>query len=327
MKLLKRVCFIVALLIASSSIVFFALPIKRKSAQKKDEPKVITVWQIDMFEGGKGARKDSVSRLAKAYEKTQKSLYTSVIEQTVEGAEQKLASGIKPDLISFSAGLDGVESLAKKLPMSDGFAGSVNGDTFAVAWAYGGYFLISKTESYNELFISSGLGYNSPCAAAYLSGIDIENATILPPEEAFSSFEKSENGALIGTQRDLVRAERKNSKPVIKPLGEYTDLVQYMAITADEENFEASLSFLKYFLSESENETEKLNLLSPYKKQKTSDNQVIARLLELKPTKTLYAFTPEEVIASLDETFKNSKNKTENQLKIAKCTFKSLKIN
>ena len=72
-----------------------------------------------MFEGGKGSRKDSVSRVAKAYEKTQKSLYMSVIEQTVEGAEQKLSQGIKPDLISFSPGLDGVEGIAKRLPLSE----------------------------------------------------------------------------------------------------------------------------------------------------------------------------------------------------------------
>lgn len=326
MKLLKRTLFIVFALFEAFSVCFFFFP-ENVESNKVNAPIVLTVWQIDMFEGGKGSRKDCVLRVAKAYEKTQKSLYMSVIEQTVEGAEQKLSQGIKPDLISFSPGLDGVEGVAKILPLSDGFAGKVNGETFAVAWAYGGYFLISKTEKYTELFVSSGLGYNSPCSAAYLSGINIENATILPPEEAFASFLKSKDGALIGTQRDLVRAERKNLKVIVRSLENYTDLVQYMAITAEEKNFDRALLFLKYFLSESVNETEKLFLVSPRKKEKTSDNEVIERLLSINPTKTLYAFTSKEVINELDETFKNAKNKTESELKIAKSAFKSLKIN
>lgn len=151
MKLLKRTLFIVFALFEAFSVCFFFFPENVKS-NKVNAPIVLTVWQIDMFEGGKGSRKDCVLRVAKAYEKTQKSLYMSVIEQTVEGAEQKLSQGIKPDLISFSPGLDGVEGVAKRLPLSDGFAGKVNGETFAVAWAYGGYFLISKTEKYTELF-------------------------------------------------------------------------------------------------------------------------------------------------------------------------------
>ena len=320
---LKKSVFVTCCILVLSTVIFLFVPIKNK-AEEKPKTTVITVWHVDMFEGGEGSRKGVLSSIAKKYEKGKKSVYISVIEQSRDGMEQKLAAGICPDLISFSAGIDGVENYAQKIPVKDNFAGYSSDGFYAAAWVYGGYFLLTHGDDYEKLYLSDS-GANAPYIAAYFGKIDVKNARSFSPEKAFSLFLSDKTSGLIGTQRDLCRIKKSGVGVKVKPVCGFTDLVQYISVTS-KQNYEHSLDFLK-FVIESDEDISRLKLMPASKNYKIKDDFVMENLSKIKADYGVWAFESREVIEKADEYAKCLSLGQVDEIKNLKNSLKSLKIN
>ena len=67
--------------------------------------RVVLIWNVDTFEGGKGSRASFLNRVARLAEQTSDGVYYRVISYTAEGAQSAMAEGNYPDLLSFGIGL------------------------------------------------------------------------------------------------------------------------------------------------------------------------------------------------------------------------------
>jgi len=77
---------------------------------------IITIWQIDGFEGGAGSRKQFLLKVAREFEKENDGVLVMVMDQTLKGATENIKSGKIPDIISYSNGLEVTEVLTKINP-------------------------------------------------------------------------------------------------------------------------------------------------------------------------------------------------------------------
>ena len=142
---------------------------------------VLTVWNIDTFEGGKGSRTAFLSSAGKRFGK---GVIVLVRSQTLFGAKESLAGGDIPDMISFGGGCEFLVGLCVPLTKS--------GDNRLI----------------DKVIVSSG-EHNFPLAAKCLSEVK-GNAELVRSEDGCGAFlAAGENAALIGTQRDVIRLERK----------------------------------------------------------------------------------------------------------------------
>lgn len=215
----------------------------------KDEPfssgqykTVITVWNIDTFEGGTGSRADFLSSALKSLNAD--GIIALVKTQTAESMENALKNGEIPDMISFGVGCGEIVNYAREIPFKSFSGGELNGRYLAVPWCFGGYYLIAKSGDnrlIDELFDSNAAktaeklivsdGENIlPVLSLKFLGITA-NAAFFPPKDAYSRFLSEKNAVLLGTQRDIKRIEKKKDEYVVRPVQGYSDLVQYIAVT------------------------------------------------------------------------------------------------
>ncbi|MBS1412086.1 MAG: hypothetical protein HPZ00_02080 [Christensenellaceae bacterium] len=125
---------------------------------------VITVWQVDTFEGGTGSRTAWLNRLLASLEKQYNGVYFVVRSMTPERAKTLLASGnesIMPDMLSFGRGLiENPEELL--MPISEEYTTGLMPELidacggYALPWAFGGYAVFADS----ELAAKHGLGEN-----------------------------------------------------------------------------------------------------------------------------------------------------------------------
>jgi len=237
----------------------------------------LELWEIDTFEGGSASRARFLEKQAFAYQTNTKNVY--VIVRTVELAQAHalLEQGSKPDLVSFGIGAgEMLESLCKPVTTqnyvrSDLLAGGrKDGEQLAVPWCMGGYLLCStqKIDAVNydyfakikdkseKKVVGAGQAYNLP-KYAINSDLRVFVDTNYTQYSAYEAFLKgNEIEILLGTQRDLFRLNNKSKLGVIDSinyhfLSEYTDLIQYIAITAEDEKMQKVASeFIDFILSE-----------------------------------------------------------------------------
>ena len=217
------------------------------------EPKrVVTVWNVDTFEGGKGSRTNFLRQVARRVEKEREGVYFLVVSYTREGAEAAIAEGNLPDLLSFGVGIWASAERSEVLPYS--FAGGeIAGKCRAVPWCMGGYFLFSLSEDFEEegvCAISEG-GCNLGVLAAVYAGVKGEPCG---SQAAYTGFLSGKYRYLLGTQRDVCRFATRGATVYSRPLTGYNDLFQYISLTKTSHRADA-LAFLEELLSA---ETEEL---------------------------------------------------------------------
>lgn len=219
------------LLIAAVFLTVIFFP-KGEDEKNDAPPRVIRVWHIDTFEGGKGSRAAFLKDAARILEKKDKSVYYMVTGYTLEGARAAAAEGKRPDLLSFGVGLS--DFLEQSLPLSYRFAGGeAGGKCLAYPWCAGRYSLFSLKNDFEEAgktALSVG-GNNLSELAAYLNGIEGE------PVESTAAYVEFLNGKyryLLGTQRDECRFQTRGVSVYRKDLPAYCDLYQYIACLSAE---------------------------------------------------------------------------------------------
>lgn len=218
--------------------------------------KVLTLWHIDTFEGGAGARSDFLN--SRAIEFGEKGVLIMVISHTPESAETALSTGATPAMISFGTGLDFVAPRVKSLVKKSFFTSEIKGKTYAYPWCKGGYFLLRKNgdnRPINKLIVSDGKR-NLALGAAYFLNENYDEIILKEPPEACADLISAGDGtALIGTQRDIKRLIMRGLNYTATPLEEYNDLYQYIAVTADEEAACAvARKFIDYLLTKKSQE-------------------------------------------------------------------------
>lgn len=217
-------------LIASiaTAVVFF--PRQEKIAE--EEKRVVRVWNVDTFEGGKGSRTAFLKRAATVLEKKDASVYYLVSSYTPEGAAAAYEEGIIPDALSFGVGLSLYTEVC--LPLPRAFAGGeAGGVTLAYPWCRGGYFLFSLSDDFTQkgtTVISEG-GANLARVSACLEGISGEAHDSL---SAYVEFLSGKYRYLLGTQRDVCRLTSRGVSFYSRALTEFNDLYQYFAVLSAE---------------------------------------------------------------------------------------------
>lgn len=234
---------------------------------------IITMWQIDSFEGGIGSRKQFLLKAARSFEKSNSGVLIMVIDQTVEGAKENIKEGVYPDLISFGAGAD-ISGFSELFVEQKVLGGMVGDKCFATAWCRGGYALISNPlicadiENLTEiesLLVSQGQ-YTQPLAALAFEGIVAKNVEVLAPMDAYVKFVSGKTPYFLGTQRDVNRLLNRGFEFRLKPINEYNDLYQYVCITGKEQvKRYYSEKFIEHLLSEKvQKSLSEIGMYSPY---------------------------------------------------------------
>ena len=208
---------------------------------------IVTVWNVDTFEGGKGSRTAFLNTVAK---KLEGDVYFMVLSKTAEGVEYALENGEAPDMLSFGVGVE--------LPQG----------TDAQAWCMGKYVLFSKpgegsVPTAQNTVISRG-GANEPSVAAALYGFSggVRQESSL---QAYMNFLNGKYAYLLGTQRDAQRFLSRGVSVDATPLNDFSDLCQYVAVMKDE-NRSVCERFIAYLCGdETQGRLTEIGMLSPYR--------------------------------------------------------------
>lgn len=247
-KIKKRLIFRIIDFALCFAIIIIAPVLIASSGNKSDNEEntmtMITIWQIDSFEGGKGSRANYLKSVwNECFEGSR--IYVNVVSITAFAARENIIKGNVPDLISYGAGIYGIE-------------GIICGQEPYYTWAHGGYCFLTTDESADfrdiqsvNTIINKGTD-NLSGAAALICGID--KAKIGTPTGAYVSLIQGEYKYLLGTQRDIYRLKTRGVNFKIKPVTEFNDLYQNISVTtADTQKATLANKFIDYLLNQGEN--------------------------------------------------------------------------
>lgn len=208
-------------------------------APNADDTRLITLWSIDSFEGGKGSRAQYLQNAANALFKG-RNCYVVVTSLSAEAARQNISEGNIPDMLSYGAGFYGIDK-------------HVNARDFAYkTWCRGGYCLLALDGSADfsdvnkdNTVINAGRE-NLTAACALLIGV--HGAEVLNSTSAYVSLINSKFKYLLGTQRDIFRLKTRDVAFKMQPIREFNDLYQNISILTDGENYALCLEYVNYLL-------------------------------------------------------------------------------
>ena len=240
----KRALPFLLILAVLLGVLFFPKPAQSEGEETK---RVVRIWNVDTFEGGKGSRTNFLKRAASVVERKDEGVYYLISSYTLEGAQAAFEKGEAPDALSFGLGLS--EYMEQSLTLPYMFAGGkTDWGCLAYPWCRGQYMLFSLIDDFEaegSSVISNG-GNNLPLVSAALEGIEGEEHDSL---SAYVEFLQGKYRYLLGTQRDYCRLVSRNASFYVKPLEEYCDLYQYFSILSVEKERDC-LEFLNVLLSQ-----------------------------------------------------------------------------
>ncbi len=266
---------------------------------------ILTVWQIDAFEGGIGSRKQFLMKMARSYERKNDGVLVMVSDHTFSSAKESMDNGEYPDLISFGVGIEikGVNKLQNALSISGGMIGK---DVYATAWCRGGYVLITKlgntfSEKLDSVTVSQ-TGYTAPLTALATEGFTVEELIVKSPLDAYVDFVNGKTQYLLGTQRDVIRLERRGIEVETRQLCEYNDLYQYIAVLASEQTkIYYSEKFIQHLLTQ-ENQKKLLEIgMSSCFYKVEHENKHLIEMQNTLYKNTLSAFIGRENLIKINE--------------------------
>ena len=243
----------------------------------KDLPKNTTfveLWQVDTFEGGSASRSRYLEKTAFKFQELNSNVYIFVRTLNIEQLKYMLSVGKKPDMISFGVGAGELlygycRELDIKTPVRAELmaSGMVAGKQLAIPWCMGGYILASTldvdmvnlpNEPMGGYRAVLGYGQDANVTSNVLSELNCVSISEdkMDAYEAYKNFVVGKNyNVLLGTQRDYHRLQNKVNLGVIsncnyRYLSGYNDLVQYIAITGEDEGVvNCAKNFVRYLTS------------------------------------------------------------------------------
>lgn len=256
---------------------------------------IIRVWHIDTFDGGKGSRAEFLRQRALEYEKKNSGQLILVTMHTVESATAAIKGGDAPDAISYGRGLEAAVSVVQPFSSLSFKGAEVSGKVYGYPWCYGGYGVFSLKEQTGEKQLTGKtvVSTGGAAAAAALSGYTADSLDVKEPVAAYVDFLNGRYDFLIGSQRDICRFQTRNVCVFMTPLSEFSDLYQYISLTAiDEVKSAIAVKFIDYLLSQSAQvKVESISMLSAEFNLYSSDNALMTELERAKIKSTLSPFT------------------------------------
>lgn len=267
------------------------LPVKPQTQNSASYRGIVELWNVETFEGGVGSRESWLKARAAKFEKANEGLFVHVTSLTVEQLSSQLQVGDSFDMICFSRGagaivkdrLAAVNADAKDVRENLLISGQVNGVQYALPVYAGVYCLFARAEMLSEdRLLANALSatytrkvgknnvqlgplvtgftpYNSPLSALAMSGgkgkASVSDS--VTQYGAYESFIANRTAVtLLGTQRDMYRLSQKEQNGRIEQLAfaalsGYTDLVQYVGVSAEaQDKTEACSQFASYLVGE-----------------------------------------------------------------------------
>lgn len=240
---------ICAALCIAAVVAFLCFAFKpQKSNAENNDKSVLQLWQIYSFEGGKGSRADYLQKKGNAFSK-EYGAYVTVTALSAEAAVLNLENGNIPDLISYGAGICGLES----------YIGSFT------TWCHGGYCLLAvdanadftNVNAENTVINSGKNNYTSAAAMFY----GLQNAEYEKPSGAYVKLINGDYKYLLGTQRDIFRLKTRGVGFTVKPVTEFNDLYQNISVVDKSANFSVAQRFVGYLMSHRD-DVNKLGLMT-----------------------------------------------------------------
>lgn len=237
-------------------VILIAMPLMAKNLNSDvsadDDFAVLYLWQIDGFEGGKGSRANYLQDIGDKFFKAG-GCYLKVTSLSADAARENLKAGNVPDLISYAAGMYGIETY-------------ITGGAAYSTWCHGGYCFLCLEQNADFLAVSptntiinAGTDNRAEVCALFCG---IQGAETARPTAAYVKLIDGKYKFMLGTQRDVFRLRTRGVQFSIKPVTEFNDLYQNISVTAtNAKKRQLSESFIKFLLSKSENVT-KLGLLA-----------------------------------------------------------------
>lgn len=273
--------------------------VPKREQEEESERKIITIWNVDTFEGGRGSRTSFLESVGHTLEK-KGNVYFMVTSHTKESAERQLKEGVYPDMLSSGMGMEGLPDVSCE----------------AVPWCQGYYFYFCKEDDFSaicsENTVVSIQENTASEVAARLWGLDGELKSE-PSLTAYVSFLNGKARYLLGTQRDYFRLKSREEVFFLKPVEDYSDLFQCISILTDDESvLPTCRSYLAELLSE---QTQKrLSSIGMFGDGTEYEEDLpLAQLKEISVRYTLPYYVSQQTIQELKELAR--KNGDENFLK------------
>lgn len=269
---------------------------KSESVNEGQTPVILSVWQIDSFEGGSGSRTAFLRKVLSEFSKKNPLISVVVSSQTPTSANNLLKQGNFPDVISYGACSVELQGYAKSLPFKAQGGGAVGAKCFAVPFLKGGYFVIKKGEGDKKVIVSTS-EYSTSEIACLFSKNSFDDYLFLSHQDAYATFLNRKNAVMVGSQRDIIRLLNRGENFDATPISDYSDIFQYLSVTSSK-NLDASVLMVEYLIGSSvQNKVSEINMLSPYLKGLYQDNKSYALLEDITPSYTLSAFSTKEHLA------------------------------
>ncbi len=292
----SAVCFLLAGALCALSVLYAVPALRRKTSAASPRTGIVRLWNIDTFEGGKGSRTAFLNRVSAAYEKAHPGVYIMVSSYTAEGAAAAFKEGNFPDMLSFGVGFADAAEECLKINGRAFPGGTVGGECRALPWCRGGYALFCLEDGFSDVsaentVVSLG-GNNLPLAAAALLPL----TGSVHSEESTSAYIHFLNGKykyLLGTQRDVCRFASRQVNVYSRPVAEFSDLYQYIAVLAEDKESRAVCdAYVESLLSQKNQEKlTEIGMLSPLYDIYTVDSPHADELEKTKVRYTLSVFT------------------------------------
>ena len=266
---------------------------------KFDFSGVLTLWNVDTFEGGTKSRAGFLENRALEFEKQNKGVYINIQNLSPQELELNLNSGKKPNMITFGIGVgekifDNLINFSSSFGVRDDLIQSAkqNNELKAIPIMLGGYTLISNKElisgknileslktSKNPNLIFSSKDYNNPLLALFVNDLMLEKQEVLNLDsfDAYDKFINQKFCAMLGTQRDFYRCKNRENNNKMQCeynlLGGFSDLIVYASIFSSFEKAESVCkNFVEYLTCEySQQKLEQIGMFSVLNNIKSTD--------------------------------------------------------
>lgn len=211
--------------------------IKKYNVSAEEEICILSLWQIDSFEGGKGSRSSYLQKIGDKFSESN-NCFIRVTSLSAEAVRNNLGRGLVPDMISYGAGTYGLEDYLSGYD----------------SWCNGGYCILSLDTSsdFSDITVKNtvinGGTDNLSAVTALFEGLN--GAEIQKPTGAYISLINGKFKYLLGTQRDIFRLITREVQFTVKPVSSFNDLYQNISVTAsDKKRADLSKKFISQLIT------------------------------------------------------------------------------
>lgn len=239
---------IISLIIIAILVVYVPIVALKKAGdyeiykEPEIDTKIYTIWHIETFEGGGKSRLQLLNSVAREIESQAPGVLIMVKKVEASKLVDELKNS-KPDIFSFGYGV-GKTILPVLTPFNTSYdlldkmveSGTFNGNIYALPYMVSGYAMFSHGGEFNNFYCGQNEFINP---SAIYNGLSLTPYCTESQYNAYKHFIYDKKSKLLGSARDVFRVSNLNNvgrlSASITPVSEYTDLLQYLALTKSDD--------------------------------------------------------------------------------------------